>query len=712
MQLIFLLALFSECFATHIVGGEIFYECLGGNTYRITLKIYRDCINGEAPFDNPAVVSVYNSSGNLVQNVEINLPGSNNVPPVVNNPCLQYPPNICVEEAVYVKEVTLPPNTNGYHLAYQRCCRNGTILNLYDPGNVGSTYYAYIPPANVVSCNSSPRYDHFPPIVLCVGDPLFFDHSATDPDGDVLVYELCEPYNGASAFDPQPVPAAAPPYSTVNWNNPYSGSYPLASSPALSIDPNTGLLTGTPATAGQFVVAVCVKEYRNGVLLSTNKRDFQFNVMNCTSNVSAAIPSQTNYCDGLTVSFGNNSVNGTYYHWDFGISNSSNDTSSQHSPTFVYPDTGTYLVTLIVNPGYSCADTAVSVYEVYPNLLAAIAPVADQCFVNNSFNFQAAGIFGGNAQFAWDFGNNAIPQTSTQQNPQGITFTEIGQQTVSLVINENNCTSSASIFITTYPQPEASFNPTLLTGCAPYTVQFSDSSFAGTPLSYFWDFGDGNFSSSQNPVHVYLHEGLYGVTLTVITTNGCIDTSVFSIPGMITVNPQPVAAVSAEPMETSIFEPEITFSDNSSGGIDCWLFPGDGSDSIPHCNYTYAYNDTGNFTAIQVVLNELGCTDTAYITVRVNPEFRFFIPNAFTPDGDGLNDIFMSSNMGIKEFDMTIYNRWGQCIFRTPSPSEGWDGTVFNSGDIAQNGVYVYYIRFKNVFNKEFTYVGSVMLVK
>jgi gliding motility-associated-like protein len=710
--LFFISAFFCEAFATHIVGGEIYYECIGNNNYLITLKVYRDCLNGEAPYDDPATISVYNSSGAWLMDLQVSLPGSTPVPPIINNPCLQYPPNICVEEAVYVAEANLPPIPGGYHLAYQRCCRNGTILNLSDPGNAGATYYCYIPDQSVVTCNSSPSYTNFPPIVLCAGDPLNFDHSATDPDGDVLVYELCEPYTGASALDPMPVPAAAPPYQFVGWNNPYSGTYPLASSPALVIDANTGLLTGTPNTIGQFVVAVCVSEYRNGVLLSVNKRDFQFNVMNCTSNVFAAIPSQTNFCDGLTVEFSDASTNGTYYHWDFGVIPVFNDTSDIQNPSFVYPDTGTYTVTLVVNPGYTCADTTTSVYEIYPNLQAAIAPVADQCFLNNSFSFQAAGQFGANAVFAWDFGGNASPQTSTAQNPVGISFNVLGLQQIELTISENNCSSSATTSFTTYPQPVAAFDPEPLIGCAPYTVQFTDSSVAGTTLQYVWTFGDGATSTDANPIHIYELPGVYDVGLSVITTNGCIDTNTFFVPGLITVNPQPIAAMSVDTPEVSIFDPEITFFDNSQGGIDCWLYPGDGTDSIPHCNYEYTYLDTGNYTAYQIVVNELGCTDTAYITVRVNPEFRFFVPNAFTPDGDGLNDIFVSNNMGIKEFDMTIYNRWGQCVFRTPSPDEGWDGRTLDANTIAQNDVYVYYIRFRSVFNKEKTLVGAVTLVR
>jgi len=269
-----------SCFATHIVGGEIFYKCLGNNDYEVTLKVYRDCINGQAPFDNPAAVGVFDANGTLITTMMLPLPGSTPLPVTLNNPCYVPPANVCVEEAVYVGNVNLPPIAGGYYLSYQRCCRNNTILNLVNPGNVGATYMGFIPDPATVSCNSAPHYNNFPPLFLCAGLPLVFDHSATDPDGDSLAYELCDPYDGATAVSPMPVPPAAPPYGYVPFDavSGYSGSYPMSANPALAIDPVTGLLTGTPNMIGQWVVGVCVKEYRHGVLLSTNKRDFQFNI--------------------------------------------------------------------------------------------------------------------------------------------------------------------------------------------------------------------------------------------------------------------------------------------------------------------------------------------------------------------------------------------------------------------------------------------------
>ena len=197
-----LLACSLKSHAAHIVGGEIFYNYLGGNNYQVTLKLYRDCNSSGAVYDNPATVFIFNSSGTLVDSLEIPFPGSVVLPSSVNNPCFIPPTDVCVEEAIYQATVNLPPLAGGYDLVYQRCCRNNSILNLISPGSVGSTYMAHIPDSALAITNSSPHYNSFPPIFICSGVPLSFDHSATDPDGDSLHYELCAPYLGLDAACP------------------------------------------------------------------------------------------------------------------------------------------------------------------------------------------------------------------------------------------------------------------------------------------------------------------------------------------------------------------------------------------------------------------------------------------------------------------------------------------------------------------------------
>lgn len=487
--------------ATHIVGGEISYECLGNDDYFVTLKVYRDCgptNTNNTQFDNVAPLGIYTSSGVLVSVENLPFPGANLVPVIITNPCLQSPPSICIEEAIYTGIVNLPPIPGGYDLVYQRCCRNPSTINIISPNTFGATYVTHVPEAAQAICNNSSYFTNAPPLVICAGDDFVFDHSALDVDGDSLVYELCTPYNGGDQMNPAPNPPAAGPYGYVSWSAGYSATAPLGANPALAIDPQTGVMTATAQTIGIFVYAVCAKEYRNGVLINENRRDFQVTVTNCITNIVAAVPDQVSFCDGMSVTLGNNSIGGSSYFWDFGDPNTLADTSTATSPSYTYQDSGTYTIMLIANPGWPCADTAYTTYEMYPAVIPAFPEVEGQCIADNLFFLQADGQFGPNATFDWTFGPFSTPSTSNISNPV-ITFSDTGHYIIDLVVSENGCTGTYSDTIVVYPPPEVSFDIPSYVGCAPYSIQFVDSSFAWTNIYYEWDFGDGDFSNLQNP---------------------------------------------------------------------------------------------------------------------------------------------------------------------------------------------------------------------
>ncbi|TVR78562.1 MAG: PKD domain-containing protein [Chitinophagaceae bacterium] len=434
--------------ASHIVGGDIFYECLGNNDYKVTIIIYRDCYLGLAPFDNPLYLAVYDINDSLHNTYMLPFPGATNIPPTTSDPCLQAPLDVCVEEGVYEITINLPPQPGGYYLSHQRCCRNNTIANIIDPGASGSTYTIHIPGPDLVSCNNSAYFNDFPPIVICANQPFVFDHSATDPDGDSLSYEFCEPLLGATFNFPMPAVPASLPFDPVNWLAPFNVNNPLPANPPLAIDPVTGEITGTPNQLGQYVIGVCVREYRNGVFIGKTRRDFQFNVTDCSINVEALIPVidtsaaaslgtsglYITQCNKFDVDFINQSINATSYFWDFGDGN----TSTDFQPNHVYPDTGTYVVTLIANPGSVCSDTTDVLVEIYPF-------------------------------FEADFLANSV--------------------------------------------------------CVGESVFFEDltvSSFNDVE-SWNWSFGDGEFSTNQNPVHVYDQPGTYLVILEAESEKGCYD---------------------------------------------------------------------------------------------------------------------------------------------------------------------------------------------
>lgn len=712
-------------FATHIVGGEIYYDCLGGNNYKITLKVYRDCYNGIPPLDDPAYIFIFDAAGSFIDSLAMPLPGTTVLPPVINNPCFTPPTDVCVEEGIYTRIVNLLPRAGGYNLTYQRCCRNNTILNLINPGDVGSTYMAHIPDPGLAFCNSSPRFNNFPPIFLCSGVPLNFDHSATDPDGDSLYYEFCDPLTG---LDPCccklgfgaalcsfsgcpgscPEVGSPPPFAPVPWTSAYNSSYPMASMPVMAVNPVTGLMTGTPNMIGQWVVAVCVSEYRNGVLLDVNKRDFQFNVTNCPGLPVASVPLQSSFCFGFQANFTQNSLNASTCYWDFGDPTTSADFSYANAPSWTYADSGTYTVTLIINQGTLCADTSSTTFNIQHLLEPTFNPGPGQCIYNNNFNFTALGDFEGGGTFTWDFGSNATPQTANTQNCNNVVFDTVGSFPVTLTVAENGCTETHTENVFVYPKPIANYGLESPVACELQPVHFMDSSITDSPLTFQWSFGDGSGSVSANPYHAYASVGAYFTSVIITTTHGCKDT--FALPAAVTVFPSPQAGFSVTPRDTSISYPFINMFDESSGASECFINWGDGTIQYD-CNVGHDYTKPGTYTVMQVVVNPSGCYDTAYSEVIIRPEFLFWVPNAFTPNGNDVNDVFKPKIIGVHDYTLWIFDRWGELIYETHNSDSGWNG-YFN-GKLCSNDVYVYKIIFRDdVRNDPHQYIGRVTLVR
>ncbi|MBK6994151.1 MAG: HYR domain-containing protein [Lewinellaceae bacterium] len=386
--LLFLAA--GELFATHIVGGGMTYECLGnsgnGKLYRFTMKVYVDCINGQVSFDDPANIAIYRGteqSNTLFDDFQISLASFQDI--TVNEPdCIGNLPEICVQEGVYTWESVLPVSNQSYFIVYQRCCRTNAIANIIDPGGSGTTYSVEITPLAQTLCNNSPVFNNFPPVLICNNYPLEVDYSVTDADGDLLVYSFCAPYLGGGNIgggcnSPLPSPPCPPPFDLAAFTTPlYTAGAPMAGDPVVQINPATGVISGTPQMNGQFVVGVCVEEYRNGQLLSVTRRDFQFNVTPCAPQVTALVdydelagPSQyvIRKCDGTTtVTINNESLplaNIQTFEWIFDLNGTILTNSTDFDITVNFPDFGVYNGILVLNEGLDCGDTAFIKVELY-----------------------------------------------------------------------------------------------------------------------------------------------------------------------------------------------------------------------------------------------------------------------------------------------------------------------------------------------------------
>lgn len=652
-----LLSYLPNSFATHIVGGVISYECMGFNqsantvSLRITLEVYRDNINGQAPFDNPAIIGVFGGSSpnSLVQTISMSNPVINQAPVDLGTPCGNLGVNtnsVGVERGIYTQTITLPYSPAGYWFSYQRCCRNNTINNLINPGAIGATYTIFVSGYAMQSCNNSPTFDDYPPIAICKDFPLTFNHAATDVDGDSLVYSFCHPYTGASSANPAPNPPSNPPYTNIPFGAGFSSAFPMPAAPAISIDPQTGLLTGIPTATGQYVVGVCVTEYdSNGVLLSTTLRDFQFNVFECESSVNAVIQADLidpinpdlgyliGECDNNTITFINQSAQNTPnaanlifgYEWNFDLNNGSSATSTATNPTITFPGPDIYTGFLVVNPGDPyCTDTALISLEVFPPMSPAINVAIDSCNpALPPIQFTDLSTIGGTAnivQWDWDFGDGT---TSTLQNPAH-SFPNAGSYQVNLVLTDDNgCEDNIGMPVDWFPPAVPQFTVDDPSGCEPHEATFTHTSFPFLPsYTTTWDFGDGDSSfASPTVTHIYPDPGTYDVSLTHVSPWGCV--SNLTIPNMITVFEGPDADYTYT-YDSCVYE-AVDFFDastpNSAGDpIVSWFWDFQDGNTATGSTSSHLYQFAGTYPVDLVVTDINGCTDTIADSIQWYPK--------------------------------------------------------------------------------------------
>jgi len=318
-------------------------------------------------------------------------------------------------------------------------------------------------------------------------------------------------------------------------------------------------------------------------------------------------------------------------------------------------------------------------------------------------------------QYHWDFGMSALTNDTANTQNTGYPYATPGQYTVWLEVTDSlGCSDTAQQNVTVYELPVVAFSGTPLSGCAPLCVDFTDQTTVlnSTVATWNWDFGFGMTSTQQNPQNCFYDQGQYSVELVATSAQGCKDS--LTIANMVNVIPGPVAGFSLGPQPATLNNPTITFTDLSTGGTIewFWAFGDNGTSNLQSPVWTYS--DTGAFTVMQVVSGPNGaCPDTAYMELYISPELLVWVPNTFTPNGNGNNDVFIPVFSGIdyvSEFQMMIFDRWGNLLYVTKDKYAGWDGT-YNSNKV-QEDTYVYklYVTDMNGLRKDF--IGSINLIR
>ncbi|MCC6287315.1 MAG: gliding motility-associated C-terminal domain-containing protein [Chitinophagaceae bacterium] len=370
--------------------------------------------------------------------------------------CIDNPPAVCYEVGTYSITVTLAPETGGYTIAYQRCCRIENMSNINGSGQVGATYTADVPGTNIAADapkNSSPVFATKDTTIVCEDNYFLYDFSSTDADGDSLSYMFCSAYSGGSTNNPQPQIALAPPYTPVPYSFGFGASAPMGAN--VTIDSKTGIITGIAPAAGIYVITVCVNEFRKGILINIHRKDIQIKVAACTIAAAALDPVYMS-CDGFTLTLQNKSNSNLIksYYWDFGVPGVTNDTSTVARPTYTYADTGTYRIMLITNRGEECSDTAFTLAKVYPGFFPGFVYSEGCKNVPIYFTDTTKTKYGIVDSWKWDFGVRSLSNDTSLLQNSSYVFADSGTYQVALTVtNSKGCkkTSYASLVVRNRP---------------------------------------------------------------------------------------------------------------------------------------------------------------------------------------------------------------------------------------------------------------------
>lgn len=350
-----------------------------------------------------------------------------------------------------------------------------------------------------------------------------------------------------------------------------------------------------------------------------------------------------------------------------------------------------YQYVLIANNNGLCNSYDTVLVTVKPLPTVSFPTQAGQCLGGNEFTFFPQGNFTPAATFDWNI--DGTQTTLYNSNPVIESFTTSGPHTIEVTVTDNGCVSST--FTTTvdvYDSPVVDFVGNNLSGCAPLKVTFTNLTTSTSPVvSYNWDLGAG-VSTDTDPEFVYTAAGAYDITLVATNAAGC--TAVYSAFAYINAYPVPVANFVASPEEVDLlFNPFVDITNMCTEATTFWYNFGDGN-IMNTANGQHQYADTGKYNITQVVSNQFGCMDTTIRKVIVKPSHTFYIPTAFTPNEDGLNETFRPQGYEIDNFTMSIFNRWGELVYSTDDITKGWDGTYNN--ELCVPGVYTWRIQYES----------------
>jgi len=759
--------------ASHIVGGDVTYTFLKHNaskseaTYEVTFTIYRD--QKGIAYEPIATFGVYRQTLNgdwITETVIENVPLKESQPfSATNDPCsMQMTSDIRVEYGIYTFEITLPVIDYYYKIAYQKCCRNHTINNIKDAGTTGAVFDIKISAESQLMGNSSPRFTAPPPTYICVNEPLYYMHGAMDPESNALRYSFCVPYVAGGIVDYQPqccdcqspeVGFCPPPFDEIIYNTGYSYDNPLGGSSALTINSENGEITGTPAEIGSYVIGVCVEEMKDGRVLSSIRRDFQFTVVECVPALSASVISDTNYIqpingidrtihefnlcynEGLFIE--NNSGDLMYiddYSWtlydsqNINIFNASGP--SQRDLNIAELKSGKYTGSMILNANQACSDTAYFIVNIEKEIQPEFTYEYDPCYMS-PIHFSPVDFenYEKIVSWNWNFGDG----TSVDAMSGAYTYTLADEYQVTLtVIDEQLCSYSYEMRVDYDPittMPELELIESTETICNGESILFDgELKYESGTYEYIIPTQDKLCDSILYRLILDLHPE---PTVELLHKYICPEESILfngkeiyeagtyienleyneaacdSIVRELKVE-EAILPKAHLPTDTTItIRSDYTIPLDIKGEYSAILWsPQDLLDCSQCEQPTTILTDNQHFMAIITSID--GCNIEKGIHISVEENNNFYMANSIsTTPGD--ESLYVQSRPEINyKYDMYIYDRYGsmihECLDATCNDaSQGWKPTNLNTG------AFAYVVKFKDEFYQEIL-AGSITVIR
>lgn len=397
--------------------------------------------------------------------------------------------------------------------------------------------------------------------------------------------------------------------------------------------------------------------------------------------------------------------------WTFG----DNTSSTAASPSKSYIKVDSFRVKLVVTSNNGCIDSSNRKVYVYPMPVAGFTTNRKfSCFKNNSFSITNKATIGNGGtinsyKYYYDNGN---PNTDSADIPSPLNYSypASGEFIIlQTVVSDKGCWDTATASVRVNPNPNLAF--TVDSVCLKDSSIFINNTTIDAPgviTSWKWMFGDGKVSILQSPKHKYKNVGSYDVKLIANTDLGCFDT--LSLLGIAKVNGNPKAGFFYTKERSWENEVDIQYYDTSSDASSWnWNFGtmGSSTDQNPKLYYT----DTLTQTTTLVVRNGYGCSDTLTKVLFIAPDVVYYMPSAFTPNDDNINETFKPIGLSYAvDYTFIVFNRWGEIMFKTDNPQLGWDGKF--QGELVEQDLYFYRLEFVGVNELRHEEKGSIMILR